>query len=147
MLDQQGKIKHHHNAHAKPREMAVSDGVLARDHQTSQKWQPGTVLECTAPLSYRVQLDDGRVWRRHADDVFLNSPNSNTTNQETVKTETAGPATQSTIPPDPEPPATAEPDSPPPSMPEPAECAIHENAQPRRSGRTVKPPQRRTEQA
>mgnify|MGYP001793618148 CR=1 FL=1 len=151
VLDQEGKMKHHYDAHAKPREMAVGDGILARDHQTSQKRQPSIVLERTAPLSYRVQLDDGRVWRRHADDVLLNSPNSNTTNQEAVQAEPIGPATQSTIPPDPDPdpeaPATAEPDSPPPSMPEPAECATHGSSQPRRSRRTVKPPQRLIEQA
>ena len=146
VLDQQGKMKHHHDAHAKPREMAVGDDVLARNHQISQKWQPGIVLERTVPLSYRVQLNDGRVWRRRAD-VFLNSPNSNTTNQEAVQPEPAGPETQSTNPPDPEPPATAETDSPPPSMPEPAECATNENAQPRRSGRTVKPQQRLIEKA
>ena len=82
VLDQQGKMKHHHDAHAKSREMAGCNGVLPRDHQTSQKRQFGIVLERTAPCSYRVQLDDGQVWRRHADDVLMNSPNSNTTNQE-----------------------------------------------------------------
>ena len=93
LSDQQGKMKHHHDAHAKSREMAGCNGVLPRDHQTSQKRQFGIVLERTAPCSYRVQIDDGQVWRRHADDVLMNSPNSNTTNQEAVQAETEGTVT------------------------------------------------------
>ena len=147
VLDKQGKMKQYHDAHAKPREMAIGDSVLARDHLTSQKWQPGVVLDRTAPHSYRVQLDDGRVWRRHVDDVLQNSPNSNTTNQEAVQPETTGPASQPTSLPDPQPSAAAKPDPlPPPNAPEPAECATNASTPLRRLGRTVKPPERLIEQ-
>ena len=40
---QQGKMKMHHDKHAKFRQIAVGDPVLARDHLSRQKWQPGTV--------------------------------------------------------------------------------------------------------
>ena len=48
VLNQQGKMKQHHDMHAKSREMEICANVLARNHLTSQKWQPGVVLECTA---------------------------------------------------------------------------------------------------
>ena len=56
---QQGKMKMHHDKHAKFREMAVGETVLVRDHLSSQKWQPGTVRQHSSPHSYQVQLDDG----------------------------------------------------------------------------------------
>lgn len=69
----QGKMKFYHDRHAKFREMSVGDTVLARDHLSKQKWQSGTVLKHNSPHSYQVQLDDGRVWRRHVDDVLQNN--------------------------------------------------------------------------
>ena len=70
---QQSKMKFHHDRHAKFRELSVGDTILARDHLSKQKWQPGTVLKHSAPHSYQVQLDDGRIWRRHVDDVLQNN--------------------------------------------------------------------------
>ena len=31
------------------------------------KWVPGTILECTGPLSYLVQVSGGQTWKRHID--------------------------------------------------------------------------------
>jgi len=66
----------HHDKHAKFREIAIGDTVLARDHLSEQKWQPGTVIQHPSSHSCRVQLDDGRVWRRHVDDVLQNNCHS-----------------------------------------------------------------------
>lgn len=41
---QQKKMKMRHDKHAKFNEIAVGDTVLARDHLSGQKWQPGTVV-------------------------------------------------------------------------------------------------------
>ena len=70
---QQGKMKSNHDKHAKFRDVAVGDTVLARDHLSSRRWQSGTVVQQTAPQSYSVQLQDGRTWRRNLDDILLNS--------------------------------------------------------------------------
>ena len=43
----------------------LGDAVLARDHLSSQKWQPGKVRRHSLPHSH------GQVWRRH---VLQNSP-------------------------------------------------------------------------
>ena len=53
--------------------MAVGDTGLARDHLSSQKWQPGIVRKHSSPHSYQVQLEDGRIWRGHVDDVLQNT--------------------------------------------------------------------------
>ena len=63
----------HYHKHAKDREMAVGDTVLARDHLSSQKWQPGIVRQHSSPHSYQVQLDDGRVLEV-VDDILQNRP-------------------------------------------------------------------------
>ena len=75
---QQGKMKMHHVKHAKFREIAVGDTVLARDHLSGQRWQPGIVAQHPSSHSCRVHLDDGRVWRRHVDDIFQNNSHSKT---------------------------------------------------------------------
>ena len=67
---QQGKMKMHHDKHAKFREIAVSDTVLARDHLSGQRWQRGIVAQHPSSHSCQVHLDDGRVWRRHVDDIL-----------------------------------------------------------------------------
>ena len=36
--------------------------------------QSGTVLKHSFPHSYEVQLDDGRIWRRHVDDILQSNP-------------------------------------------------------------------------
>ena len=60
---QQEKMKMHHDKHAKFREIAVGDSVLAHDHLSAKKWQPGTIVQHPSSHSCRGHLDDGRVWR------------------------------------------------------------------------------------
>ena len=76
VASQQDKIKCNHDKFAKFREIAVGDCVLARDHLSGQKWQAGTVVQQTSPASFQVQLNDGRNWRRHVDDVLQNTLSS-----------------------------------------------------------------------
>ena len=38
-----------------------------RNFGPGQKWLPGMTVATTGPVSYRVLLEDGRVWRRHQD--------------------------------------------------------------------------------
>ena len=84
---QQSKMKSNHDKHAKFQDVAVGDTVLARDHLSSRKWQSGTVVQQTAPHSYSVQQQDGQTWRRHLDDILLNSSSSGTTKAEEAPTE------------------------------------------------------------
>ena len=141
---QQDKMKLHHDKHAKFREIAVGDTVLARDHLSSQKWQSGTVRQHTSPHSYRVQLDDGRVWRRHVDDVLQNNPSLKPTESRTPLVEAMAPANSAEVNHHPQPSVSAAPPqdnvSPKETPPVPASPVL------RRSMRSTKPPQRLIEQ-
>jgi len=62
----QADQKAHHDSHAKPRELFLGQRVMVRNTQAGQAWVPGTVIECTEPLSYMVQIA-GKLWKSHVD--------------------------------------------------------------------------------
>ena len=124
---EQAKMKLRHDKRARSREMAEGDTILARDHLSGQKWQPGTILQRSSPHSCRVQLDDGRVWRRHVDDVLQTAPVETTDDvQQTAPVETTASS------------GVREP------TPPPSEASTTQAL--RRSNRTSKPPQRLIEE-
>ena len=85
VASRQDKMKCNHDKFAKFREIAVGDRVLARDHLSGQKWQAGTVIQQTSPASCQVQLNDGRNWRRHVDDLLQNTSSSAVTHSSSLR--------------------------------------------------------------
>ena len=61
----QQKVDHDHAARS--RSFKDNETVYVRNFGPGQKWLPGTIVATTGPVSYRVLLEDGRVWRRHQD--------------------------------------------------------------------------------
>lgn len=51
------------------RVLQENDQAFARDYQGPNKWVPVQVVEVMGPLSYKVMTGDGRVWRRHIDQL------------------------------------------------------------------------------
>ena len=52
------------------RQFTENDQVYVQDFTTRKpKWIPGTVVQVTGPLSYRIKLQDGTIVRRHVDHV------------------------------------------------------------------------------
>lgn len=51
------------------RQLEVDDKVAVREYMSSNKWRFGTVIDRTGKLHYSVKLDDGRVWKRHIDQI------------------------------------------------------------------------------
>ncbi|XP_053698952.1 uncharacterized protein K02A2.6-like [Sabethes cyaneus] len=51
------------------RHFAVNDRVAARDYMGSSKWRYGVITERLGELHYMVELDDGRLWKRHIDQL------------------------------------------------------------------------------
>ena len=140
VASQQDKMKCNHDKFAKFREIAVGDCVLARDHLSRQKWQAGTVVQQTA--SSQVQLNDGRNWRRHVDDVLQNTLSSAVTQSRSVEVTSdqstegvTSPSIESRTPPPEESESVESPSTPTPPTPA-----------PRRSKRATKPPQRLIEE-
>ena len=56
-----------HDRAARLRNFKEDETVYVRNFGPGQKWLPGTIVATTGPVSYRVLLEDGRVWRRHQD--------------------------------------------------------------------------------
>ena len=72
--DKQWKQKLAHDNQKAPRTFEEGDAVFAEDFTaSSEKWLPGVIQKVTGPLSYRIQLADGRVVRRHVDNVRARS--------------------------------------------------------------------------
>ena len=69
VLSRQADQKRLHDAHSKSREFEVGQSVLVRNLREGPKWLPGTIVEKTGPVSYRVEVSDQR-WRRHADQLL-----------------------------------------------------------------------------
>ncbi len=67
--EQQQKQKVYHDKKARERNFCVGDPVLTRNLSYGPKWIPGHVATVTGPLSYKVMLGDGRVVRRHVDQI------------------------------------------------------------------------------
>jgi hypothetical protein len=65
----QSQQKNSHDRSAKERHFAVGDKVYARNFASGNPWLHGVISEVTGPLSFKVQLTDGRVVRRHLDQV------------------------------------------------------------------------------
>ncbi|XP_060742372.1 uncharacterized protein K02A2.6-like [Tachysurus vachellii] len=68
--ERQQKQKVHHDKKAHERSFGVGDPVLVRNFTYGPKWIPGHIDTMTGPLSCKVMLGDGRVVRRHVDQVL-----------------------------------------------------------------------------
>ncbi len=65
---QERQIKDH-NKRAKGRWFKTGDSVLTQNFSLGPKWIPGIIESVTGPVSYKVMLGDGRVVRRHVDQI------------------------------------------------------------------------------
>ena len=53
------------------------DSVAVRNYATGNKWLPAVINKKTGPLSYRCDLPDGRIFKRHQDQLILIKEASN----------------------------------------------------------------------
>ena len=68
--EKQAQQRKYHNAHSKARIFEVGQSVLTRNYYGREKWCYGRVLERTGPISYRLEMANGIVWRRHTDQIL-----------------------------------------------------------------------------
>ena len=71
METRQAKQKDTHDQHAKLRNLSVDSPVMVREFRNSNKWIPGTVLKKLGPVTYRVDVGEGRIWKRHIDHLGM----------------------------------------------------------------------------
>ncbi len=72
---EQARQKESHDKHSKTRQFSAGQPVMIRNFLSKLKWMPGTIKGQQGPVSYEIELDDGRVMRRHVE------PNSHLPNQ------------------------------------------------------------------
>ena len=70
----QDQQKQGHDAHARPTEFVMGTRVYAKNFGRGSPWLPGVVQEAKGPVSYTVELEDGRVVRRLVDHVRVRTP-------------------------------------------------------------------------
>ena len=68
--EKQAQQRKYHDAHIKSRVFKVGQSVLARYYYGREKWCYRRVLERTGRTSYRLEMANGIVWRRHVDHIL-----------------------------------------------------------------------------
>ena len=67
VLTNQSKMKSQHDVHARSREFSIGDSVFARNFLGSPKWISAVITRILGPVTYLMELADGRIWKRHVD--------------------------------------------------------------------------------
>lgn len=63
------KQKEQHYTHSKWRSFSPGDEVYTRNYSHGSRWVPAVIEENTGPVSFTAQRGDGRVMRRHVDQI------------------------------------------------------------------------------
>ena len=66
----QMKQKWGHDKNSQERSLVVGDPVLAKNYAAGEKWLQGVIAEQTGPVSFNVDLKDGREVHRHTDQLL-----------------------------------------------------------------------------
>ena len=69
VMKSQLQQKKTHDQHAKVRDLCLHDNVFVRNYASGPKWVPGTIVEQTGPISFKVQTDNQGVIKRHQDQL------------------------------------------------------------------------------
>ena len=56
------------------RQFEIDDAVYVQDLPSRSTWLPGTVVKIREPLTYDIELEDGRIVTRHVDNVRRQHP-------------------------------------------------------------------------
>ena len=65
------EMKTRKDTKAAHRSFYAGDHIYARNFIGTTKWLPGVIENVLAPLTFRIKLKDGRIWRRHRDHIKL----------------------------------------------------------------------------
>ena len=70
MEAKQTSQKAYHDKHAKERNFVAGESIYTKNYGYWPKWVPGLIHGTTGPVSYTVLLGDGKLVRRHVDQLF-----------------------------------------------------------------------------
>jgi len=66
---QQAQQKAAHDQHCSNREFHIGQQVMARNFRQGPLWLPGIIPERLGPLTYLVEMNEDRSWKRHVDQL------------------------------------------------------------------------------
>ena len=66
--------------HVKNKKLAVDDSVFVCNYATGPTWLPGIIVEERGELTFHVQMEDGRIFRRHIDHIRKRTCSSDNSN-------------------------------------------------------------------
>ena len=69
MQAKQEQQKNTHNTTAHNRSFSVAQSLLVRNFAAGEQWIPGHIIEPVGPVSFIVELEDGRIFKRHQDHI------------------------------------------------------------------------------
>ena len=61
--------KKYHDRCTHLRQLNVGQPVLVKNQQPGSDWISGVVNQQLGPLTYQIELSDGRMWKRHVDHI------------------------------------------------------------------------------
>lgn len=76
VTSKQAEQKLHHDKHVKLRSLIPGALVMVRNFSGSNKWIPGIVIQKLGPVTYRVEVAHGQIWKRHIDQLRLREDSS-----------------------------------------------------------------------
>ena len=79
VTEKQARQKEYHDQRSKTRCFSAGQLVMIRDFLSKQKWMAGTVKSQRGPVSYEIELEDGRIMRRHIDHIRPRFPSNEPT--------------------------------------------------------------------
>ena len=69
VFSKQADQKAHHDGASKLRSLFPGQHIMVMDYRSSNKWIPGIVLKKLGPVTYSVEIDNGKVVKRHIDQL------------------------------------------------------------------------------
>ena len=104
--------KRKHDTKSRTRSFQSGDLVFVKNFNPGPQWIPGEVKEVSDPVSYVIQLKDGRQRRCHVDHLHARTGDTDTEEMSQIITEDSIPSTPPATPTNTETPAPETPDTP-----------------------------------
>ena len=74
VIDRKARQKEGNDRTARNRVLQAGDTIYARNHNKGATWISAKIVEATGPLSFRCQLADQRIVRKHQDQIRHREP-------------------------------------------------------------------------
>ena len=87
VCSEQTKQKHKHDELSKDHSFNKGDTVWMRDFRGSNKLISGVIVESVGPVSYKIQLQDGQVCKRHINHIHSQKRTSVSLSQDSEHTD------------------------------------------------------------